>query len=70
MERLFFHIRTGGAFIADEEGMILPDMAAALTEMWASARDLCPADSGRGVIEMSDDLGNVLATIPIRRALH
>lgn len=70
MERWFFHIRMYGRVVPDEEGMALPDLQAAQAELRASARDLYAANGGNGLIELADRQGNVLATMPIRNALH
>ena len=63
MERFFFHIRAGGQLVPDEEGMILPDLAAATAELQASARDLWHSSKG-GTVEMTDAKGVILATMP------
>lgn len=72
----FFHIRAGAARILDEEGLELSDIAAARAEMRASAKDLALAAvrAGAGVdariLELEDERGNVIETLPIRAILH
>ena len=63
MERFYFHIRTGGILVPDEEGMNLPSEDAAIAELRASARDLSETDL-EGSVEMTDARGRVLHTMP------
>ncbi len=69
MERLYFHIRTDGQFIPDEEGMIFPDMAAAVVELHASARDLW-TERQAGTVEMTDHNGKILQSAVATRPAH
>lgn len=74
--QFFVHIRTGNTRIPDEEGIELHDIVAARAELRASAMDLATAAirGGAGVdariLELEDEDGNVLETLPIRAILH
>ena len=76
MALYFFHIRSAGVRIPDDEGVYLRDLHAAHRELLASAQDLVGADmrAGRGVaddaIELEDASGHLLESMPIRRVLH
>lgn len=76
MSRYYFHIRHGGALIADDEGMELKDIHAAHAELLASTEDLALAElrAGRGIgsqiVEIEDAAGRLLDSMPIRRTLH
>ena len=76
MSHFYFHIRAGAVCIPDEEGMDFRDATAARAELRASAVDLAMAAirAGGGVdarsVEMEDEDGNVLDTLPIRSVLH
>lgn len=72
----FFHIRTDGASIPDEEGLDLLDLSAAREEMRASAVDLAKAALragscvGERILELADEWGNVIETLPVRSVLN
>ena len=76
MALYFFHIRTSGVRIADDEGVDLRDLRAAHDELLASAQDLAVADMSAGhdiaddSIEMEDASGHLIEIMPIRRLLH
>jgi len=76
MSRYYFHIRHGGAFIPDDEGMELKDFQAARAELLASAADLAMAEmrAGRSIgnqtIEIEDAAGRLLDAVPVRHTLH
>ncbi len=76
MSRYYFHIRYDGGLIPDEEGMELRDMRAAHAELAASTADLALAALragqcvGNQSVEIEDDAGTLLETMPIRRTLH
>jgi hypothetical protein len=70
--RYYFHVRDGECLIPDREGSELPNLNAARDEAWLSARDFA-IDSLRGgaavngrQIEITDEAGLVLATLPVR----
>jgi hypothetical protein len=71
MPRYFFHILSGGETVEDEEGMDLPDMAAARQEAVASARDLALSADKDGFgketrsVQIIDAAGAVLGSVPV-----
>jgi hypothetical protein len=71
MPRYFFHILSGGVTVEDEEGMELPDMAAARQEAVASARDLALSADRDGFgketrsVRIVDAAGTVLGSVPV-----
>ncbi len=69
MQHYFFHIRAGGKFIPDDEGMELFSLEAAHAELRASAEDLASTAHG-GTVEMQDEEGRVVASMIITRVLH
>jgi hypothetical protein len=74
--RYFFHVRDRRGLIRDDEGSELPDLAAAQIEAWLSARDFAMEDLKRGgpvlirEIEIEDEKGRVLGTMPVLNILH
>jgi hypothetical protein len=75
MMHYYFHIRTEGRVVLDEEGLSMPDLQAARTELRASASDLATAEmrAGRtavGTIEIEDETGNLIETLAIRQMLQ
>jgi len=66
----FFHIRDHEKLIVDETGLELPNLAAARKEAIAAARSfqkeaaLTFENIDHQVIEVSDDTGTVLLTVP------
>jgi hypothetical protein len=68
----FFHVRNGAGLVRDMEGTELPDMEAARHEAQASARDFAIDDLRSGMpiagrnIEIADDEGHILDTMPMR----
>lgn len=74
--RYFFHIRDGVGLIRDEEGMELPDIAAAHREALASARDVMLEDVKAAMspvarwVEITDAQDRVLASIAVREIGH
>lgn len=75
MPRFFFHVRDGDGLTEDPDGSELPDLAAALAEARAAARELVAERirAGKGPdgrrFEVSDAAGRTLATVPFRAAL-
>jgi len=71
MPRYFFHILSGGVTVEDEEGMELPDMAAARQEAVASGRDLALSADRDGFgketrsVRIVDAAGTVLGSVPV-----
>lgn len=74
--RYFFHVRDKQGLIKDEEGTELPTLAAARFEARLSARDFAMEDLRRGgpilvrEIEIEDEKGNVLGTLPVLDIVH
>jgi hypothetical protein len=72
MTRFYFHIREGLRLIPDEEGLDLPNMAAARLEAEASAVDLARAAAryatcgSASAIEITDDSGRCLDWVEVR----
>ena len=75
MPRFFFHVRDGDSLTEDPDGSELPDLAAALAEALAAARELAAEriKAGKGPdgrrFEIGDAAGRTLATVPFRAAL-
>jgi hypothetical protein len=71
MPRYFFHILSGGVTVEDDEGIDLPDMAAARQEAVASARDLALSADKDGFgketrsVQIVDAAGAVLGSVPV-----
>jgi len=71
MARYYFHVRDQHGVIRDEEGTELAGLEDAIAEAQASARDFLVQDIKEGrksedrVIEIADDLGKVLARVPL-----
>jgi hypothetical protein len=69
MPRYFLHIQDSGEVIRDEEGMDLPDLAAARDEAIAGARSILADGAKAGIlslsslIEIEDERGESLMTI-------
>jgi hypothetical protein len=74
--RYYLHIRSGDELIVDEEGSDLPDLEAAREETLLGARDMLVENFRAGealdgdVVEITDEGGNLLDTVPVRYALH
>jgi hypothetical protein len=72
MARYYFHIRDGLRIIPDDEGMDLPNIAAARFEAQASADDLAFAaiqsatSSSASAVEITDACGNCLEWFEVR----
>ena len=76
MARYFFHLREPGAYVRDEEGAELSDLAAAHIYALDSVRDIISMEARRGVIplshviEIADAAGNVVRTISYADAVR
>lgn len=75
MPRFFFHIADGEQF-SDEEGVILPDVRAAIQVAAAGAREIVAEDlkQGNGLpqnegIEIQDESGHIVAVVTFREAV-
>jgi hypothetical protein len=72
MPRFYFHILSNGMTVPDDEGIDLPDIMAAHTEAFASARDLALSHDRNGFgketrsVQIADAAGTVLDTIPVQ----
>jgi hypothetical protein len=70
MPRFFMHVREADELIEDLDGSDLPDLEAARSEATAAAREIAAehlkAGKALGVrrIEIRDDAGRMLATVP------
>ena len=70
MPRFYFNVRDGRDVDEDEEGVELPDLEAARAEALATVeelRDELGADAARIELEITDDTGRRLLTIPFAR---
>ena len=74
--RYFFHVRDRRGVIRDTEGSELPDLAAAWSEAWMSARDFAMEDIRRGGpvmtrrIVIEDEQGHLLGAMPVSDIVH
>ena len=75
MPRFYFHISNGHGFIEDEEGVELPDEAAARSQALAAARDVMASDLREGrldltsFIEVEDEAHRLLLTLTFADAV-
>lgn len=73
--RYFFSIRDNEKFIEDREGAELPNLAAAIAECRLAIREMIANMVRKGepidgqVFEISDSMGNILATLPWRKEI-
>jgi hypothetical protein len=72
MPLFFFNIRDGYDVDEDEEGVELPDLDAARAEALATVEELRDqlADAGNIELEITDDTGRRLLTVPFSRGSH
>jgi hypothetical protein len=71
MPRYYFNVRDGRDVDEDEEGVELPDLEAARAEALATVaelRDELGPDAARIELEITDDAGRRLLTIPFGRS--
>ncbi|GEO19375.1 DUF6894 family protein [Microvirga aerophila] len=72
MPLYYLHIRIGDKLDADPDGAELPDIDAALAEALKVARELTaeiPGYDGSTVIEIADEDGRTILTLPFSDAL-
>ena len=72
MPMYYLHIRNRGQLERDPDGTELPDIDAALTEALKVARELAaeiPAYDGSTVIEIADEDGQIVLTVPFSDAI-
>lgn len=69
MPRYFFNIRDGHDLDEDDEGVELPDIEAARAEALATVEELRDqlTDAGNIELEITDDTGRRLITVPFFR---
>jgi hypothetical protein len=73
--RYFFHLRENGQYIADEEGLDLPDLRAVESAARTSARSVIAAEAMAGhiplraTIEVNDEHGRRVLELPFRDAV-
>ncbi len=72
MPRYFFNIRDGYDVDEDEEGIEFPDLEAARAEALATVEELRDelADAGNIELEITDETGRRLLTVPFFRGGH
>jgi hypothetical protein len=65
-----FHVRDASGLIEDEEGIVLPDLYAALAEALHSVGELMEDASPLMAVqfEIADETGRVVLKVPIREA--
>jgi hypothetical protein len=75
MPRFFFHVRDGDVLTEDPDGSEFPDLAVALAEALAAARDVLAEQLKAGAnpdgqrFEIHDDAGRMLGAVPFSDAL-
>ncbi len=75
MPRFYLHLCDGDGLVEDEEGVELPDEAAARTAALASARDIMMDEVRSGTLDLTssikveDEDGMLLFTLPFAEAL-
>jgi hypothetical protein len=70
MPRFYFNLRDGRDLDEDEDGVELPDVEAARAEAFATVeelRDELGADGARMELEITDEAGRRLVTVPFAR---
>jgi len=72
MPRYFFHLRDDDQVYVDGEGMDLPDLHAALEEVFRAARELGLDPPGRDsqAFLVADSTGRTLLVVPIQGIRH
>ena len=75
MGRFYFHLKAGDELVPDEEGIELPDVAAATREALLTARELLANAIKGGKVEVpealviADETGRTLGVLPLREVL-
>ena len=72
MPMYYFHIRDGSTFESDPDGTELPDISTAHVEALKVAHELLRElpDLQKAVIEIADEHGRTVLTIPLSDALR
>jgi hypothetical protein len=73
MPRFYFNVRDGHEVDEDEEGIELPDIEAARAEALATVEELreeLAEDAARILLEITDDTGRRLLTVPFAQHSH
>jgi hypothetical protein len=76
MQRLFFHLHECGTVTVDEEGVEVESLAEARVRAFRAARSIMSAEVAQGQlclschINVEDDQGTILLTLPFREALQ
>ncbi|WP_075292821.1 DUF6894 family protein [Pararhizobium arenae] len=76
MPRYYFHVRTGSAIEPDPTGIDFPSIEAALSDAAEAAREILSdmVLAGESIdgeaFEITDEAGNVVATVPFRSVLR
>ena len=73
MPRFYFHVRDGFEVDEDDEGVELPDFEAARAEALATVEELreeLAGDAAGIELEITDDTGRRLLTVPFARRCH
>lgn len=76
MPRYYLHIREGDRLVEDPDGSDLPDIEAARAEALEGARNILAAKVKAGELiggqrfEITNEVGTVLAVIPLKTALR
>jgi hypothetical protein len=68
MPLYYFHVRTDGGLVEDEEGIELPHMQAVMSEALTSAAEFTAEAewSGPLILEVEDASGDTVLTLPIQ----
>jgi hypothetical protein len=68
MPLYYFHVRTDGGLVEDEEGIDLPHMQAVMSEALTSAAEFMAEAEWPGVLtlEVEDASGDTVLTLPIQ----
>ena len=68
MPLYYFHVRTDGGLVEDEEGIELPHMQAVMSEALTSAAEFTAEAEWSGALtfEVADDLGDTVLILPIQ----
>ena len=76
MARFYLNIRNGGGYVADMEGLELPDLAAARVQAIEGVRSVVSEEARLGEIDLSGSIeiadgdGNILLVLPFSDAVN
>ena len=76
MPRFYFHVVDGTSIAQDDEGVCLPNLAAARRTAMTGARDIMASELHRGSIDLSwrievtDQAGETVLTVPFADAVR